>query len=66
MSVSDTGCPSGFGTMGTLDTMHADFARSLYIIPGHHNLLYLQKTVLLRSSLILCKEMSSVQTVMLV
>ena len=42
-----------------LGTVHADIARWLDIIPGHHNLQHLQKTVLLGSTRILRKVMSS-------
>ena len=43
-----------------LGTVHAGIARWLDIIPAHHNLQHLQKAVLLGSSRILCKVMSSV------
>ena len=42
-----------------LGTVHAGIARWLDIIPGHHNLQHLQKTVLLGSTWILRKVMSS-------
>ena len=35
--------------LGALGTVHADIARWLDIIPGHHNLQHLQKAVLLGS-----------------
>ena len=46
--------------LGALGTVHTGIARRLDIIPGHHNLQHLQKTVLLGSSRILRKVMSSV------
>ena len=45
--------------LGALGTVHVGIARWLDIIPGHHNLQHLQKTVLLGSTRILCKVMSS-------
>ena len=54
-----------FGTMvvpvvlGALGTVHAGIAWWLDIIPGHHNLQHLQKTVLLGFTRILRKVMSS-------
>ena len=45
--------------LGALGTVHAGIARWLDIIPGHHNLQHLQKTVLLGSTRILRKVMSS-------
>ena len=45
--------------LGALGTVHAGIARWLDMIPGHHNLQHLQKTVLLGSSRILRKVMSS-------
>ena len=45
--------------LGALGTVYAGIARWLDIIPGHHNLQHLQKAVLLGSSRILCKVMSS-------
>ena len=45
--------------LGALGTVHAGIARWLDIIPGHHNLQHLQKTVLLGSTRILRKIMSS-------
>ena len=57
MAVSDTGCSSGVGASGSV---HADIAQWLDIIPGHHNLQHLQKTVLLGSSRILRIVVSSV------
>ena len=45
--------------LGALGTVHADTVRWLDIIPGHHNLQHLQKTVLLGSTRILRKVMSS-------
>ena len=45
--------------LGALGTVHADMARWLDIIPGHHNLQHLQKTVLLGSTRILHKVISS-------
>ena len=45
--------------LGALGTVHAGIARWLDIIPGHYNLQHLQKTVLLGSTRILRKVMSS-------
>ena len=45
--------------LGALGTVHTGIARWLDIIPGHHNLQLLQKTVLLGSTRILRKVMSS-------
>ena len=45
--------------LGALGTVHAGIAWWPDIIPGHHNLQHLQKTVLLESTRILCKVMSS-------
>ena len=45
--------------LAALGTVHAGIARWLDIIPGHHNLQHLQKTVLLGSTRILRKVMSS-------
>ena len=45
--------------LGALGTVHSGIARWLDIIPGHHNLQPLQKTVLLGSTRILRKVMSS-------
>ena len=45
--------------LGALGTVHAGIARWLDMIPGHHNLQHLQKTVLLGSTRILRKVMSS-------
>ena len=45
--------------LGALGTVHAGMARLLEIIQGHHNLQHLQKTVLLGSTQIFCKVMSS-------
>ena len=42
--------------LGALGTVHAGIAQWLDIIPGHHNLQHLQKTVLLGSTQILCKS----------
>ena len=47
--------------LGALGTVHAGIAWWLDIISGHHNLQLLQKTVLLGSSRILRKVMSSVR-----
>ena len=52
--------------LGALDTVHVGIAFWLDIIPGHHTLQRLQKAVLLGSSRILRKFMSSVQTAMMV
>ena len=45
--------------LGALGTVHAGIARWLDIIPGHHNLQHVQKTVLLGSTRILRKVMST-------
>ena len=45
--------------LGALGTVHTGIAWWLDIIPGHHNLQDLQKTVLLGSTRILRKVMSS-------
>ena len=45
--------------LGVLGTVQADIARWLYIIPGHDHMQHLQKTVLLGSTRILRKVMSS-------
>ena len=45
--------------LGDLDKVHAGIAWWLDIIPGYHNLQHLQKTVLLGSTRILRKVMSS-------
>ena len=45
--------------LGALGIVHAGIARWLDIIPGHHNLQHLQKTVLLGYTRILGKVMSS-------
>ena len=45
--------------LGALGTVHAGTAQWLDIIPGHHNLQHVQKTVLVASTRILCKVMSS-------
>ena len=43
-----------------LGIVNAGIAQWLDVIPGHHNLQHLQIAVLLASSQILCKVMSSV------
>ena len=48
--------PAVLGALGTVD---AGIARWLDIIPSHHNLQHLQKTVLLGSTRIIRKVMSS-------
>ena len=45
--------------LGALGTVHAGIARWLGIIPGHHNLQHLQKTLFVRSTRILRKVMFS-------
>ena len=49
--------PVALAALGTVDT---GIARWLDFIPGHHNLQHLKKTVLLGSSRIIRKVMSSV------
>ena len=55
--MSDSGGSGGLRNF--LGTVHAGIAPWLDIIPGHHNLLHLQRTVLLGITWILCKVMSS-------
>ena len=45
--------------LGALGTVHAGIAQWLDIIPGHHSLQHLQKTVILGSTWILREVMSS-------
>ena len=52
--------------LGVLGSVHAGIAWWLDIVPGHHNLQHLQKAVLLGSTQILRKVMSSVKTAMMV
>ena len=57
MAVLDTGCSSSVGSVGHSARRYCTVAD---IIPGHHNLQHLQRRVLLGSSQILRKVMSSV------
>ena len=44
--------------LGALGTVLTGIARCLDVIPGHHNLQHLQKTVLMEFTWILCKNIS--------
>ena len=52
--------------LGALATVHTGIARWLDIIPGHHKLQQLQKTVLLGSTWILPKVMFSFYTAVMI
>ena len=57
MEVSNTGCSSSAGSVGHSASRYCTVVEHF---PGHHNLHHLQKAVLLASSRILRKVMSSV------